>query len=183
MAELSTIARPYAEALIEALQDRKAGAEEMARVLETLDQTAQAASDPRVLELAGDPKVTDDQVFALIEGILGQDAPSEVKNLLQLVVSNRRMEAMPEIARQFRDLKNAADGVADAIIETAFPLDDAEVAELMAALAKKFPGVKLHPVVTVDKNLIGGVRVHVGDKLLDASIRARLEQMKTTLTA
>ena len=174
MAELSTIARPYAEALIEALQDRKAGAEEMARVLEAVDFAS---------ELAGDPKVTDQQVFDIIEEVLGSDVPSEVKNLLQTVVSNDRLEAMPEIARQFRELKNASEGVADAYIETAFPMSDAEVSELVAALAKKFPGVKLHPIVTVDKELIGGVRVHVGDKLLDASIRARLEQMKTTLTA
>ena len=183
MAELSTIARPYAEALIEALQDRKAGAEEMARVLEAVDFAAKVARDPQISELAGDPKVTDQQVFDIIEEVLGSDVPSEVKNLLQTVVSNDRLEAMPEIARQFRELKNASEGVADAYIETAFPMSDAEVSELVAALAKKFPGVKLHPIVTVDKDLIGGVRVHVGDKLLDASIRARLEQMKTTLTA
>lgn len=183
MAELSTIARPYAEALIEALQDRKAGAEDMARVLEAVDTLARVAADAQVLELAGDPKVTDQQVFDVIESVLGEDAPVEVKNLLQTVVQNDRLEAVPEIARQFRNLKNASEGVADAYIETAFPLSDAEVSELVAALAKKFPGVKLHPIVTVDKDLIGGVRVHVGDKLLDASIRARLEQMKTTLTA
>lgn len=183
MAELSTIARPYAEALIEALQDRKAGAEEMARVLEAVDLLARVAQDSQVLELAGDPKVTDKQVFDVIEGVLAGDVPAEVKNLLQTVVQNDRLEAVPEIARQFRNLKNASEGVADALIETAFPLSDVEVSELVAALAKKFPGVKLHPIVTVDKDLIGGVRVHVGDKLLDASIRARLEQMKTTLTA
>ena len=85
--------------------------------------------------------------------------------------------------RKFRILKNRSEGVADAYIETAFPLTDDELKELLEALAKKFPGVKLHPVVSVEKELIGGVRVHVGDKLLDASIRARLSQMKTALTA
>ncbi len=182
MAELSTIARPYAEALIEALQDRKAGAEEMTRAVETLDFVAQVANDPNVIELAGDPKVTDRQIFDLLGEVAG-DIPAEIKNLLQTVVENNRLEVMPEIARQFRDLKNASEGVADARIVSAFPLEEAEVNELVAALAKKFPGMKLHPIVTVDKDLIGGVRVHVGDKLLDASIRARLEQMKTTLTA
>ncbi len=183
MAELSTIARPYAQGLMQALQDRKAGAEELAQVLASLNVVAQAARDPQVIELAGDPKVTEEQVYDLVEGVAGQDIPEEVKNLLKVVVQNGRLEALPEIARQFRDLKNAAEGVADAYIETAFPLSDKELKELLAALGKKFPGLELHPIVTVKKELIGGVRMHVGDKLLDASIRARLEQMKTTLTA
>ena len=111
MAELSTIARPYAEALIEALQDRKAGAEEMARVLEAVDLLARVAQDSQVLELAGDPKVTDKQVFDVIEGVLAGDVPAEVKNLLQTVVQNDRLEAVPEIARQFRNLKNASEAL------------------------------------------------------------------------
>lgn len=115
--------------------------------------------------------------------MLDADQPAEVKNLLRVVVQNGRIDALPEIARQFRILKNRSEGVADAYIETAFPLTDDELKELLEALAKKFPGVKLHPVVSVEKELIGGVRVHVGDKLLDASIRARLSQMKTALTA
>ena len=158
MAELSTIARPYAEGLMEALQERKASAEEMTRVLDAVAQLAQVARDPQVNQLAGDPGLTEDQLYG-------------------------RSDALPEIARQFRILKNRSEGVADAFIETAFPLTDDELKELLEALAKKFPGVKLHPVVSVEKELIGGVRVHVGDKLLDASIRARLSQMKTPLTA
>lgn len=51
------------------------------------------------------------------------------------------------------------------------------------SLAKKFPGLKLHPIVSINPELIGGVCIRVGDKLLDGSIRARLAQMKTTLTA
>lgn len=179
MAELSTIARPYAEGLMEALQERKASAEEMTRVLDAVAQLAQVARDPQVNQLAGDPGLTEDQLY----GVLDADQPAEVKNLLRVVVQNGRIDALPEIARQFRILKNRSEGVADAYIETAFPLTDDELKELLEALAKKFPGVKLHPVVSVEKELIGGVRVHVGDKLLDASIRARLSQMKTALTA
>lgn len=100
-----------------------------------------------------------------------------------MVVENGRLEAVPEIARQFRELKNLSDGVADAHIETAFELSQADIDGLLNALAKKFPGVTLHPVVTVNPELIGGVCVRVGDQVLDASVRARLAQMKTTLTA
>lgn len=183
MAELSTIARPYAEGLMEALQERKASAQEMTRVLDAVAQLAQMSRDPQVGQLAGDPGLSDDQLFGVLDGMLGADQPEEVKNLLRVVIQNGRIDALPEIARQFRILKNKSEGVADAYIETAFPLTDDELKELLEALAKKFPGVKLHPVVSVEKELIGGVRVHVGDKLLDASIRARLSQMKTALTA
>lgn len=163
MAELSTIARPYAEGLMEALQERKASAEEMTRVLDAVAQLALVARDPQVNQLAGDPGLTEDQLYSVLDGMLDADQPAEVKNLLRVVVQNGRIDALPEIARQFRILKNRSEGVADAYIETAFPLTDDELKELLEALAKKFPGVKLHPVVSVEKELIGGVRVHVGE--------------------
>lgn len=183
MAELSTIARPYAEGLIEALKERKASAQEMTKVLEGLVQLAQVSEDPQATQLAGDPGLSDDQVFGVLDGMLDAGQPEEVKNLLRVVIQNGRIEALSEIARQFRILKNQSEGVSDVLIETAFPLTDDELKALVDALAKKFPGVKLHPVVSVEKALIGGVRVHVGDKVLDASIQARLNAMKTALTA
>ena len=181
MAELSTIARPYAHGLIQALKDRSAGAEDMARCLESLDALVGTVRNPQVAVLVGDPKLTDDQLFDLIVDVTGK-LPEEVAHLLRVVVENG-LEAMPEIARQFRELKNLSEGVADAVIETAFELSETEVQDLLDSLGKKFPGVKLHPIVVVKPELIGGVCVRVGDQVLDASIRARLAQMKTTLTA
>ena len=169
MAELSTIARPYAVGLMEALQERKASAQDMSAVLDAVSRLAETAVDPQIGQLEGDPGLTDDQFYDIFASVVGADQPDEVKNLLRVVIQNGRVDALPEIA--------------DALIETAFPLSDAELKDLLEALAKKFPGVKLHPVVSVEKALIGGVRVHVGDKLLDASILARLNQMKTALTA
>ena len=183
MAELSTIARPYAVGLMEALQERKASAQDMSAVLDAVSRLAETAVDTQIGQLEGDPGLTDDQFYDIFASVVGADQPDEVKNLLRVVIQNGRVDALPEIARQFRILKNESEGVADALIETAFPLSDAELKDLLEALAKKFPGVKLHPVVSVEKALIGGVRVHVGDKLLDASILARLNQMKTALTA
>lgn len=182
MAELSTIARPYAHGLIQALKDRSAGAEDMARSLESLDALVVTVQNPQVAVLVGDPKLTDDQLFDLIVDVTGK-LPEEVAHLLRVVVENGRLEAVPEIARQFRELKNLSEGVADAVIETAFELSETEVRDLLDSLGKKFPGVELHPIVVVKPELIGGVCVRVGDQVLDASIRARLVQMKTTLTA
>lgn len=183
MAELSTIARPYAQGLIQALKERNAGAEDMARAVEAVDALELTVKDPQVALLVGDPKLTDDQLFDLLAGVVGKELPQEVANLLRVVVENGRLEAVTEIARQFRELKNLSDGVADAYIETAFELTPVDVEGLLSSLAKKFPGVTLHPVVTINTDLIGGVRVRVGDQVLDASVRARLDQMKTTLTA
>ena len=183
MAELSTIARPYAEGLWQALTEHKTSAAKIAKIGQVLESLADMAKDPQVSELVRDPKLTDDQIFEAVTGALGKGLSPELSGLIRVVIENGRLEALPEIAAQYRALKNESEGVADAYIETAFPLTDDELKELLEALAKKFPGVKLHPVVSVEKELIGGVRVHVGDKLLDASIRARLSQMKTALTA
>lgn len=183
MAELSTIARPYAQGLMQALKDRNAGAEDVAQELDTLDAIASIVSKPELATLVGDPKLTDDQLYDLIADVCGKSLPKEAANLLRVVIENGRLEAMPEIARQFRELKNLSEGFAEAYIETAYELSQSELDSLLESLSKKFPGVKLTPIVVLKPELIGGVCVHVGDKLLDGSIRARLAQMKTTLTA
>lgn len=183
MAELSTIARPYASGLMKALQERKAGADEVAEVLQALKAICAVAQDPQVATLVGDPKLTDDQLFNLIEDACGGSLPKDAANLLRVVVENDRLEVMPEIARQFHELKNFSEGVADAYIETAFELSDDELKGLLDKLASKFPGVKLTPIVRVNPELIGGVAVTVGDQVIDATVRTRLEQMKTMLTA
>jgi F-type H+-transporting ATPase subunit delta len=108
--------------------------------------------------------------------------PPAGQNLLRAVIDNGRLAALPEIARQFRELRNAQSGSSDAVVSSAFPMSAEQVAELTAALQKRF-GRKLNVTVKEDKSLIGGVRVAVGDEVLDTSVAARLEQMKAALTA
>ena len=184
MAELSTIARPYAHALLLSLQDAKKGPEEAADLAAVLDGIAQVVTTPELVSVIGDPKLSSEQIYDLIVAGLGQvKLPEEAANLLKVVVDNGRLEAVPEIARQFRELKNQSEGVADAYIESAMPMTQAEVDDLVAGLGKRFPGLKLTPVVTVNEELIGGVRVRVGDRVLDGSIQTRLAQMQEALTA
>jgi F-type H+-transporting ATPase subunit delta len=179
MAELSTIARPYAGALFETA---RASGEGLDRWLAFVDELAALMSHPQVAEVVADPKLDDGQVADLLAGLVKQQLPAAATNFLKLVVANQRLTALPEVAVQFRQLKNEAEGVADCLIETAFPLSDGEVGELVAALAKRF-GTKLRPSVEVNPGLIGGVRIAVGDQVLDSSVRARLNQMQTALTA
>ncbi|MDZ7653482.1 MAG: F0F1 ATP synthase subunit delta [Burkholderiaceae bacterium] len=178
MAELSTIARPYAEALFNAAQ---ASGSLEAWVVAT-DELATLARHPQVAEVVSDPKLGDRQVFDLLTGLMKSQLPAEGKNFLQMLIDNDRLAALPEIARQFRVLKNQSEGVADCLIESAFPMNDAQVSELLSALAKKF-ALKLKPDVRVDASLIGGVRVTVGDHVLDTSVKTRLAQMQAALTA
>jgi F-type H+-transporting ATPase subunit delta len=104
------------------------------------------------------------------------------KNFLRTVIENARLSALPEIAEQFRALKNAQSGSSDALVYSAFALDDAALADLTATLEKRFAR-KLNITVQVQRELIGGIRVVVGDEVLDSSVKARLEQMKVALTA
>lgn len=122
-------------------------------------------------------------MYDLLAGSIGEEAPSQLKGLLRTVIENGRLCALPEIAAQFRALKNESEGVADAYIESAYALTKKDVDQLVKALSQKFPGVTLRPEVSINKDLIGGVSIRVGDQVLDGSVRARLAQMKAALTA
>ena len=98
------------------------------------------------------------------------------------MIENGRLNTLPEIATQFNALKNAQRGSSDAVVYSAFPIDGAALADVTASLEKRF-GRKLNVTVSLQADLIGGVRVVVGDEVLDTSVKARLEQMKVALTA
>jgi F-type H+-transporting ATPase subunit delta len=178
MAELSTIARPYAEALFAAA--KSAGS--LDACLTAVDELAALLRHPKVAEVVSDPKLGDTQVFDLLTGLAKTRLPAEGANFLRMLIDNDRLAALPEIARQFRVLKNQSEGVADCLIESAFPMSEAQVGDLLAVLSKKF-ALKLKPEVRVDASLIGGVRVTVGDHVLDTSVKTRLAQMQAALTA
>ena len=176
MAEPSTIARPYAAALFQS-----STAADGAQLVAQLDALAGIAGDAGLRQFAADPKVTDEQVFKLVSGLAGSDLSPKLTNLLTVVIDNGRLSVLPEIASQFRTLVNDRGGVSDAHIVSAFPLDAAQQADLAKVLEKRF-GRQLKTSVSVDSSLIGGVRVTVGDEVLDTSIVARLEQMRAALT-
>jgi F-type H+-transporting ATPase subunit delta len=177
MAELATIARPYAEAL-----DQSVSGDQALALIPQLQALAAVAGHPDMQQLADNPKVTGKQVLDVITGVAKTALDAKVSNLLRTVVENGRLAALPEIAAQFNALVKSRSGVSDATIESAFPIDAAQLPQVVSALEKRF-GRKLNANVVVDPGLIGGIRVVVGDEVLDTSVRARLEKMKLALVA
>jgi len=176
MAELATIARPYAEALFQVV---KADA---AKAAEWLDDLAVVAADPGLLQYAHDPKVTHAQVLDLIAQVGPKSLPAAAVNLLAILVDNGRLAVLPEIARHFHVLVDALTGVRQAVVHSAFPIEGAALDDLTKVIEKRF-GSKLTVQVALEPELIGGVRVVVGDEVLDTSVKARLERMKSALLA
>ena len=175
MAELATIARPYAEALFRAVDPAVA-----ASLVAPLVQLGQVAAEPRLREFADSPKVSAQEVSRLIAGVL--PLPAALQNLLDVVLENRRLPALGEIAAQYRALVDARAGVSRATVYSAFEISAEQLAGIQAALERRF-GRRLDAQVVIEPELIGGVRVVVGDEVLDTSVRARLEQMRTVLAA
>ena len=176
MAELATIARPYAEALF------KTSGADLAGAAVWLEELAAIASNVQLQQFAGNPSVTAKQTFDVMAGVAKTPLPDTAKNFLRAVIDNGRISVLPEIASQFRALKNARSGSSDAVVYSAFPLDAAALDDLAATLEKRFDR-KLNVTVELEPALIGGVRVVVGDEVLDTSVKARLEQMKVALIA
>ncbi|HEX8955763.1 MAG TPA: F0F1 ATP synthase subunit delta [Burkholderiaceae bacterium] len=177
MAELATIARPYAEALF-----RVAKAGNLSAWSDLVSELAQVGAHPDVQALSHNPNLSDKTVADTLLALVKSPVTDEARNFIAMLVENGRVALLPEIGAQFHALKNAQEGAADAEIASAFELNDAQVKQLVATLEKKF-GRKLNPAVHVDQSLIGGVRVVVGDEVLDTSVRAKLQQMQVALTA
>lgn len=180
MAEISTVARPYAEALFAAVKADAAATKACAEELRVLTEVM-SMGDVRVA--LSDPRLENDQRIEILNALLqNQQLSSQMHNFVRLLVENDRLLLLPMITEQFESLKDAAEGVAQARITSAFPLDDKQIADLVQMLEPKF-NIKLKPHVTVDPSLIGGVRVVVGDHVLDTSVQAQLNRMRDALVA
>ena len=177
MAELATLARPYAEALFQVAQKG-----DLRQASEQLDAMAAVAANAQLRQFADAPKSGAAQVFDVITSVVNMPLSDASKNLLRTVIDNGRISVLPEIAAQFHVLVNERSGVSDAVIYSAFAIEPTQLGDVVASLEKRFKR-KLNATVQVQPDLIGGIRVVVGDEVLDTSVKARLEQMKAALTA
>ena len=178
MAELATVARPYAEAAFELARDRQA----LPVWSEMLRFAATIVGDERVARALDNPRLDSAAKESLLLSIGGDRFNDEGRNFVRVLVEGERVGMLPQIAAMFETLKNEAEATANATIESAFELTDAQVAELKSALEKRF-GKKIETTVTVNPGLIGGARVTVGDAVLDGSVQAKLAAMHAQLRA
>ena len=177
MAEIATVARPYAEASFKAAVD----AGTLAADADALALAAAIAGDATVRAILSDPRVTPQQKKDLFTTVAGDKITKDVRNLLAILVDNHRDVLVGEIAAQFAALKREHDRVVTARITSAQPLTDQQRGDIVAALEKRY-GKKVEAEVDVDPSLLGGARVQVGDQVIHASVRDALGQMAAALT-
>jgi F-type H+-transporting ATPase subunit delta len=178
MAEPSTVARPYAEAAFRLADE--AGA--LGKWSEMLAALALVAADERVRAAVADPNLSEAQAAGVFIGILAGKLTGEADNFIRVLAANGRLELLPEIRAQFEALKNEREGGLEAEVHSAFELTRAQVDELVQRLEKK-TGRKVKAKIEIDKDLIAGVRVVLGDKVIDGSARAQLGALETALKA
>jgi F-type H+-transporting ATPase subunit delta len=178
MAEIVTIARPYAEAVFRLAREQGT----LAAWSETLDKLAGLAASPEVAALIVHPNVSAAQLVELFRAAVGAATDDVTGNLIRMLADNDRLAALPQVAVLYEEMKRGEEGVKEAEIVSAFPLNAEQVATLARQLEGRFQA-KLEVVVTVDPSLIGGVRVVVGDKVLDTSVRSKLDAMRTALNS
>ncbi|MGZ5119901.1 MAG: F0F1 ATP synthase subunit delta [Burkholderiales bacterium] len=176
MAELVTVARPYAEAAFR-LAVEKGNLAQWSQMLGHMEGIVQ---DEQFSERIGDPNVHEGGLEGLILGALGERLDGQGRNFVQVLVQNRRLELVPHIRALYEELRREHEGVLEARIVSALPISDEQVRQVLAALEKKY-GRKVNAQVEVDPALIGGARIVVGDKVIDATVRGRLDAMAAAL--
>jgi F-type H+-transporting ATPase subunit delta len=176
MAETVTIARPYAEAAFKLAheQNRLEPWSQMLGLLELVTEDADVA------RCIGDPNVTAQKLEGLILGVCGERLDGAGRNFVQVLVHNNRLALLPEIRAMFEQLRLEQEGVLEAEIYSAFPIEDAQVARLVNKLESKYQR-KVRAQVSVDSTLIGGIKIVVGDKVVDATVRGKLDAMSAAL--
>jgi F-type H+-transporting ATPase subunit delta len=176
MAELATVARPYAEATFRAALDKGS----LAGAADGLALLAAIAADERVRSVMSDPRVSHAQKKDLFASIAGDRLDQVTRNLLGVLVDHRREELIGAIAPEFDALKREHERVVKARITSAQPLSDAQRGDIVAALERRY-GKKVEAELDVDPELLGGARVQVGDQVIHASVRDALAQMAAVL--
>ena len=172
MSAQSNVARPYAQALFELAQDQG----DLAGWDSRLKLLAAVAGDPSLIQLAGNPHVSDDQLVGLILDVCGDKLGGEGGNLVRLVVKNGRLGDLADIADAFAARKEEAEKVISAKMVTASEMADEQQQKFSAALQSKL-GRNVELEFEVDEALIGGAVIRAGDWVVDGSVKAQLEQL------
>ena len=178
MAEISTIARPYATAVFNFANESKS----LSSWSDTLVLLSAVIQDEHIKLIIEDSKVLDSDREDLILNVCKGKLDENGSNFVKLLVENKRLLILPEISQFFEELKADAEGSIEAEIIMAEKPNQKTVYDLLKSLEKKF-NKKIEGKVVIDKNIIGGTKIVVGDSVIDASVRAQLDNLAFTLKA
>lgn len=176
MAENTTIARPYAQAVFELARSHN----NLKAWSEMLQFAAAVAADPQMKSLVGDPRVGTDQLERLFLDICGDKCDAAAQNFIKLLIENRRLNVLPEIAHLYETQRAEAEGTLHAQVVSAYPLADEQQRKIATALQARF-GRTINLNNVVDNSLLGGVVIRAGDSVIDGSARGHLERLASVL--
>lgn len=176
MAERTTVARPYADAAFQIAREEDA----LARWSEMVGLADTIAADAQMAGVLGSPRLDASEKASLLLSIAGDRFTDDMRSFVRVLIETGRIELLPEIRALFESLRDDAEGVARATIETALPLSVAQLGDLTAALSKRF-GKRIEATTSTNPALIGGARIAVGDTVIDGSVRGKLEHMRHSL--
>ena len=178
MAEISTIARPYAVAIFNLAKEEKA----LSKWSDMLSLMSGIVENEDINSFINDSKILDEDREKLILNICGDKINSSGKNLIKLLVEYKRLLILSAITLLFEELKDKDEGVIEAEIIMAEQPDKKLVAKLLQSLEKRF-NKKIEGKVVIDKSIVGGTKIVVGDTVIDASVRGQLDNLAYTLKA
>jgi F-type H+-transporting ATPase subunit delta len=176
VAERATIARPYAKAAFEYARDANA----LAAWSEGLRVAAEIVADPRVTPLTKSPAWSASDLVSLITDVAGAKLDAGMQNFVRVLVENRRLLLLPEIAAHYEVLRSAVENTVDVDVVSAVPLDASQAEKLRAALSTRLKR-KVRMQNSVDAALLGGAVVRAGDLVIDGSLKGRLQRLATEL--
>jgi len=176
VADVATIARPYARAAFEHAH----AAGQLAPWGDLLARAGAAVEDERVAALIGNPHVQRAELVALIVEVAGATGDDKARNFIQLLADNGRLAALPQVAAQYAALRAEVENTVDVTVTSALPLTAEQSDKLVQALSRRLRRtVRLS--ATVDPSLIGGAVVRAGDFVIDGSLRGRVERLSNTM--
>ena len=176
MAELSTLARPYAEAAFKRAKETGS----VAQWSGELQFLAAVAQDQDLLTIVNNPRVGKEKVSELLFDITQDQISAEAKNLLKLLIANGKLSLLPKVSALYEEHKAEDEGYVNVELFSDFPLTKAELSKYSVMLEKQLQK-KVNAVVSVDKSLLGGILAKAGDKVIDASIKGQIHQLAKRL--
>ena len=176
MSELATLARPYASAVFKRAKETNATKEWS----QSLSFMSAVLENEDISVVIDNPKVNKTKLTELMLDICQEQVTAENSNFLKLLVHNNRLVLLPQIAKLYESYKAEDEGYVEVEVLSAYALSK-EVKQSFTVTLEKALGKKIHMNVAVDKSLIGGVLVRAGDRVIDGTIKGRLQHMHKAL--